>query len=168
MRSLAQKYAALVALRTARAAGDDVPPKSVFRRLAAQFPGALWELDRLPLATLEERHHALEAAANGAPLAPWMGWLEAYHALFRGALAVKGRVGPRKELRDGELESLGLAAERAARRTLPRGFVAACVRPPGGRLADAVWSALEAETGEPKEALRLALFPSTRARRPLP
>ncbi|HVY45347.1 MAG TPA: hypothetical protein VHB21_05685, partial [Minicystis sp.] len=90
---LAHKYARLVELRRARAAGEPVPPREVFRALAAEFPGALYELDTLPMDALEARAAATaEAASLGEPAA-WMRFMIDYHALFRAALAVKGATG---------------------------------------------------------------------------
>src|SRR5262249_1042101 len=58
---LAHKYARLLELRRDRAAGKPIPERAVFRVLADEFPGALYELDTLPLDALEAR--AAETAA---------------------------------------------------------------------------------------------------------
>lgn len=55
---LARKYRALLALRLRAAAS---PELSELRALAAEFPGALRELDELPRAELERRIEELDA-----------------------------------------------------------------------------------------------------------
>jgi hypothetical protein len=165
---LAAKYAELATLRRERALGHEVPPKRVFRELAARFPGALWELDRLPLEEIERRGELLLAASAGGTRAPWMDWLDAYHALFRGALAVKARLRARKVLAAGEASELAAVASRAARLPLDAHFVEAVARPPAGRLAAVVWGVMEARFGESSEAMRGALFPGRVERTALP
>lgn len=135
----------------------------MFRALAAEFPGALWELDRLPLEELDQRRERLVAAASGGPRAPWMDWLFAYHALFRGALAVKARLRARRSLHEGEAGELAAVASRAARVSLDAGFIEAIARPPAGRLAAVVWAWMAARFGESREGMGRALFPGSRA-----
>lgn len=162
LQRLAAKYAELITLRRERALGHELPPKRVFRELAGEFPGALWELDRLPLEALELRSAALRAASEGGPRAAWMDWLFAYHALFRGALAVKARLRARRSLHAGEASELAKVATRAARLPLGPGFVEASARPPGGRLAEVVWAAMEEHFAERAEVMRGVLFPGGR------
>lgn len=59
--ALARKYRALLALR---AAGE---PARALRTLAAEFPGALRELDELPTAELERRVEELSGDAELRP-----------------------------------------------------------------------------------------------------
>lgn len=87
--ALARKYRKLETLRLEHQRTGQVAEREALRALAAEFPGALRELDRLPLDEIERRAHALEAAAQGALVEPWMQWLVAYHALLRAALFVK-------------------------------------------------------------------------------
>jgi alanine dehydrogenase len=84
---LATKYRELLALRRERALGAPPAPRAVMRRLSADFPGALRELDTMVEAELAERAAALEAAAAGGPRFAWMAYVAAYHALYRTALA---------------------------------------------------------------------------------
>jgi len=90
--ALARKYRKLLELRVEYARTGQVTERDVLRALAAEFPGALRELDRLPLEEIERRAAALEEAAAGRAGEPWMQWLVAYHALLRAALFVKGEV----------------------------------------------------------------------------
>src|SRR5262249_52406116 len=103
---LAYKYETLAELRRARAAGEAPPARSVFKALATEFPGALNELDMLPLDVIDERAAALSRAAGGAPTEPWMDWLFAYHALMRAALHVKARLARTRVVSDDEAASL--------------------------------------------------------------
>jgi hypothetical protein len=108
--------------------------------LAREFPGSLRELDVLPLPELEARAAALETAASGGSIEPWMRWMARHHELLRAALAVKsGR----------------LAADLGVSET----FAAACARPPQGRLVSLVLAELARETGVHEPELRRALIP---------
>jgi len=72
-------------MRRAHSSGDDADAKARMRRLAADFPGALRELDRLPMVTIDERIATLEAGQR--PL--WAEVLIAYHGWLRVALRVR-------------------------------------------------------------------------------
>lgn len=89
-RDLARKYETILALRDARAAGGGVASRAALQSLAAEFPGALRELDRLPRAVIEERLGALAAVVRGeSGAAPWMDWMCAWHEHLRVALGQK-------------------------------------------------------------------------------
>ncbi len=88
---LADKYATLADLRRRHAEGEAPPTDGSLRKLARAFPGALRELDRLPLTEIDARERALRDAARGGPLAPWMAWLHGYHGSLRAALFLKAR-----------------------------------------------------------------------------
>jgi hypothetical protein len=66
-----------------------VPPRDVFRALAAEFPGCLRELDTLGAPEIGRRAAACAAAAAGGPSEPWMGWIAAYHELVAETLAAR-------------------------------------------------------------------------------
>lgn len=89
---LARKYRLLQALRIDHERTGRIAEREVLRALAGEFPGALRELDRMPLDEIERRAEVLELAASGGPVEPWMQWLVAYHALLRAALFVKAEV----------------------------------------------------------------------------
>lgn len=84
--ALAPKYARLCQLRQAL---GDVPPdaagRAQLRALAADWPGALRELDTLPTAELQRR---AQLCAEGGD-EPWMAPLLRYHQLMRAALALR-------------------------------------------------------------------------------
>lgn len=172
---LAAKYQALGELRRARARGEPIPDRQVFRALAAEFPGALHELDHLPLEEIDRRLVALTAAAAGGDAAEgteqaarvgwmgwmdWMGWMWSYHALMRAALYVKIRVARARPPPDEE-EAAALARRAAAHAgiAVDEAFVRAVEAPPAGRLRRVVMARLAARFGVPEATLREALFP---------
>ena len=89
--ALARKYAALVRLRARRDQGGAAATRDELRALAAEFPGALRELDTLGPAELARRAAACAAAAAGGPREPWMAWIAAYHDLVAETLAARAR-----------------------------------------------------------------------------
>jgi hypothetical protein len=159
---LAHKYARLLALRRARAAGEAIPERGVFRDLAREFPGALYELDTLPIDALEARAAETEAAANGGEPARWMIWMSGYHALFRAALFVKARTRSKAELGDARATDLAAEASRHAGRAVDAAFARAAASPPGGRLQAVVLATLAAEAGEAPSVVKKVIFPQSR------
>jgi len=97
---LAWKYRQLAALRARReelersgaSSFDEAEAKDrkrAFRRVAREFPGALRELDSLPASALRARTRAVEAAARGGPIDPWIPLALDFHALVRTMLTVR-------------------------------------------------------------------------------
>ncbi len=140
-----------------------MPPPSVFRTLAREFPGCLNELDTLPLDAIDARAASLAAAAAGGAVEPWMEWLDGYHALLRAALALKPRVPRGRELDDARASRLASEASASAGVAVDSAFVRAVADPPGGRLVAVVLARLEALHGCPAAEIKRALF--THARR---
>ncbi|WP_437320353.1 hypothetical protein [Sorangium sp. So ce385] len=161
---LARKYRTLAELRRARAAGEAIPGKEVFRALAGEFPGALNELDNLPLDEIERRHDALSRALAGGAEERWMAWMHGYHALMRAALYVKIRVARRQELSEGEAAALAERAARHAGAAVDIAFVMAVKAPPDGRLNRVVLGRIAAMSGASMAEIRGTIFP----RRPAP
>lgn len=99
--ALAEKYETLARLRRERNAGEARPAKADFQRIAARFPGALYELDTLPLDVIIERAAALRDASArcDATVPAWMGWMARFHQLMRDELQRRREggvsVGPR-------------------------------------------------------------------------
>jgi hypothetical protein len=125
---LRAKYVEILDLRDAHARGEDPPDlRARLRALAAGFPGALRELDRLPRETIVARLEALDRSAAGAPLAPWMLAMDLVHARLRDALADK-RDPARPTPRSGRLWDRAIA-ETAEAMSLSRDEVAAMVLP---------------------------------------
>ena len=154
--ALAEKYDALVQLRVARDAGGPEASRGQLRELSRRFPGSLRELDTLGEAELRRR--ARDAAA-GAPLAPWMSWIAAFHRMMRAALLVKAERTPAAD--DAAL------AERIARElgvVVDPPLVRAFRRPPAGRLTPLVLAELARRFDVAAEEMRACLFPRRRAR----
>jgi len=159
---LLHKYDTLAALRASRARGEPLPEKAVFKALAAEHPGALHELDRLPLLEIDARRDALRAALSTGDVAPWMTAMACYHALYRAALFVKVRAA-KGAVPDAESAAhLAQAASRHAATEVDVAFVQAVARPPGGRIGAVVLAAAAARVGGDERALRKAIFPTRR------
>jgi hypothetical protein len=133
---LLRKYRAMLQLR-AEAVGNEARER--LRALAAEFPGALRELDRTATAELQRRADACARAAAGDEAESWIAWMARYHELVRERLA----------------------ARRADADTLPRAPVA---RRAGERLNEQIVRQLSDELDVPRDTLERALFPPRRRR----
>jgi hypothetical protein len=88
--ALREKYLEMHRLRRAHVAGEDGDPRPALRDLAARFPGALREIDRIPLEEIELRIVALEAVVAGEAEAPvWARYAVSYHGTMRAVLRIK-------------------------------------------------------------------------------
>jgi uncharacterized protein YjiS (DUF1127 family) len=84
---LRDKYQALRALRVTRV---EIAPRAEMSALAAAFPGALRELDRVPLPLIEQRLASLQAVVEGRePERTWMTLQIAYHGFMRAVLRLR-------------------------------------------------------------------------------
>lgn len=154
---LRRKYDLLVALREGAQSGA----RETLRALAAEFPGALRELDALPLDALLSRRAALDES----PPPPWVAWIAAYHGLMRVTLALKRAVPARGDMVGARVTAMAAVASGAWGATLDEAFVRAVQRPPRGRLGPLVFDALGARFGVAPEVIWQALFPTARADR---
>lgn len=150
---LSRKYRVLRALRRGALATSEMRP------LAREFPGALRELDALPMALLEQRLRAVSEAERGGPSEPWIEWMLAYHERMRLALDAKQRLGGARPTDVERIEKV--AAELSLEPSAKAGadFVARVSDPPGGRLNRLVFELLEQELGRPRAELEQILFP---------
>jgi hypothetical protein len=105
LRALRDKYERMLSLRTAHArARDDAgfveaDPRPEMARLAAEFPGALREIDMLPLEVIAARIRAIRSAERSPDRAErWMFAQVVFHQHARGALAVKRWLAGRKTI----------------------------------------------------------------------
>ncbi|MEM9192919.1 MAG: hypothetical protein AAGF12_27335, partial [Myxococcota bacterium] len=141
--------------------GAPDPARPSMRALAARFPGALREIDELPMEEIEARISALETAVQSdGPLPAWAGWATAYHGWLRVALQIKRRSGRRT--------AEEVAAELPAwyrpgpgepdPSELDPATVAAILRPPGGRLNPWVFARVGAKFSVSAEAVEAAIF----------
>ena len=158
--SLARKYRSLLSLRSAHERDGVVADRARLRALAAEFPGALRELDSLSIDEMLSRAGALEAVGLGARVEPWMTAMAGYHALMRAALGIR-RAGGAPEAVRAEVDALRAATGI----TLAAADLAAIARPPQGRLGVFVFARLGSALGRPPEELWQAMFPTGRADR---
>ncbi len=163
--ALADKYAAIAALRHDRERGLPIPERAVFKALAERFPGALHELDTLPLELVDARLAALQAALAGGVIEPWMAWMVGYHALLRAGLRIRIRTTKDRVCSEERARELAEDAAKHAGIEIDVAFVQATLRPPAGRIAAVVYMRLEVLFGERASVIRAALFPRLRDRR---
>jgi hypothetical protein len=156
--ALARKYRTLANLRRE----SQPSPNGLLRALAAEFPGALRELDCLPLSELERRLAAVTQAEAGGAAEPWIEWMLAYHQRMRLALHAKRRL---RSAGPGRPELLARVADELGRELgsqCDADFVARVAVPPRGRLNLLVFELLEAELGQSRLELERTLFPRLR------
>jgi hypothetical protein len=160
LEALADKYEALVRLRTRRDSGGPQATRDELRELARRFPGSLRELDTLGPVELGRRARVARAAVAGGPDEPWMVWIATFHRLMSAALLIKGD----PTVRHGRTVEAELALRAEARAGFPLGsaLVQAFARPPAGRLAPLVIGELARRFGVPAEEVRGCLFPRRR------
>ena len=168
LRALRDKYERMLRLRELHARARTEPgfvepdPRPEMADLARSYPGALREIDELPLALIRERIEALATAETDATrTAPWMTAQSRFHALARGALAVKRWLAGRRltpEIDEGFAVALP-ALPYAEDAHLWRGDLAAIASPPRGRLMDLVYVRLAGELGVDVTSARAAVLP---------
>jgi hypothetical protein len=150
--ALVDKYARMAELRRSLPPHPTPAPLSarpLLRQLAADYPGALRELDRLPTDEIDARHRALTQALEGGPAPVWAALHFEYHAWMRLALAV------RRDAPMAELAELALIVEVVVDETL----LACFRRPPRGRLMAAVFERIAERRQRPAAELWSELFP---------
>lgn len=177
LRALRDKYERMLHLREIHSRARTEPgfvepdPRPAMADLARRFPGALREIDELPLALIRTRIEELAAAEQDAAKAlPWMVAQSRFHALARGALAVKRWL---------EGRPVTAALQHDFARVLPTLAIPgdahlwardleAIGRPPRGRLMDLVYARLAHDLGVDVRSARAAVLPpraSLRGRR---
>jgi hypothetical protein len=173
VRALHNKYLELKGLREeGETACTERPPnagpahgaraRADMAALAARFPGALRELDRLPMSEIDARLRMLSAALeSGAPLPEWASWQIALHGSLRAALRI------RRLARGGGSPAEALARVRAGYTAasdepplacLDAAFVAGVVTPPDGRLTNWAIERVAAGGGVAPSAVEAAVF----------
>jgi hypothetical protein len=160
--ALARKYRALAELRRAQHHVVDDDVRIPLRQLAREFPGALRELDSLPLEEIDRRVEQLEQAAWRGGVEPWMEWMHQYHSTMRAALHIKRRLAGRRALSDVAALDIAVEVRRAFGVRCDAEFVHAVARPPEGRINVLVFRRLAEDFGAEPRALWLALFPERR------
>jgi hypothetical protein len=134
-------------------------------QLARRFPGALRELDALPLAIIEERLSALDhAEADPRERPAWMVAQIEYHALARGALGAKRWLGRERAVDRTTVTRFVEAAKAKGPREGAEllawaGDLASVARPPGGKLTHVVFAKLGERLGMAPAAARTLVIP---------
>lgn len=151
-------------MRRADEAGLAVDPKPEMRRLAQRFPGALREIDELPLAVIEERVRILDAVVRGDEQPPeWAVYFVAYHGWMRAALRIKRACLGCESLAEAVAcvrGSYAAAPDEPELEELGEDAIAAITRPEAGRLNPWVFARVAAAHGVSADHVRRTLFPS--------
>jgi hypothetical protein len=164
--ALREKYERMLELRLAPSGGD---PRRAMAALASRFPGALREIDDLPLETIAARVREIRACEDGSPGARWMEATHLFHTLTRGALCAKRWLAGRKEIDDAVRAAFDRAVvtlcwEQDARSW--RDDLARLAAPPRGRVTELVYERIGRLLGVSAEEARHLVFGfSRRARR---
>src|SRR5262249_41169035 len=151
-------------LRTEQASDPECDPRVALGALALRFPGALRELDQLPLGDIEQRLAALEAVLAGTlAVQLWMRLQVSYHGFMRAALRIK-RIALTEQRDHARVwnalsEHYRPAADEPPLASLDAAAIAAILKPPSGRLNPFVYARVADEHGVEVEQVREALFP---------
>jgi hypothetical protein len=154
LHALSRKYALLGELRRRH---DEKPPAEL-GPLAREFPGALRELDALPLDEIDRRSSSVDQALGGGPTEALLEWVSAYHALMRAALAIKRALRGRRQLPRDEALALADSTSHEFGVSCDVELVVAVGNPPSGRLNEVVFLRLSRTFGVSPARLRTALF----------
>ena len=164
--ALRNKYVEMLRMRQ-----DEAPisRREDMQRLAERFPGALREIDELPLEHIEERIAVLDRVIAGElELPDWARFLARYHGWLRAALRLK-----RLTLdADDDTEAMTLvraayvpADDEPPLERIDAATLAAIRAPEGGRLNPFIFARVaEDERATPEEVARLC-FVSADTRR---
>jgi hypothetical protein len=161
---LRTKYLVIRELRVAAAVDSAVAPRARLAALARAFPGALRELDQLPMEHVEARLLAIDRAlAEADEPEVWMRLQAGYHGFMRAALRIRRLSRGRPlEIVDAERELLALRYVPAADEPPPERFDVEALRvirrPPGGRLNPWVFNEVARDHGVSPELVHQALF----------
>jgi hypothetical protein len=171
LRALRDKYEQMLCLRQLHARAKDErdfvepDPRPAMAALARRYPGALREVDELPLDVIEARIAELDAAERDpSRVASWMKAQAAFHRLARGALAVKRWLAGRTltpAIDEAFADALLTMPEREDA-TSWADDLAAIAKPPRGRVMDLVYAKLARELGVDVTAARDAVLPPRR------
>lgn len=140
------KYLEMLDMRRAHANGEESDARARMRALARRFPGALREIDTLPLPEIEAR---IEALARGEQPA-WAQVLTRFHGWMRLALRIK-----RVHARNARLDDVSEWIRAQPRRSpdeptleeLDDDAIEGILRPPSGRLSQWVLLRIASDRG---------------------
>lgn len=163
IQALQHKYRTLHAWRTQGT--PEAVSRADFAALSRAFPGALRELDRVPMSVLEERLASLAAVLSGAAEpALWMALQSAYHGLMRAVLRIRRGLRDQleAELADstGCLQRMGYSAapDEPALESIDAAMLQSIRKPPQGRLNPWVLERVALLHGVSREQVEQALF----------
>jgi hypothetical protein len=156
-------------MRLAHDSGEDSEARARERmaELAAQFPGALREIDDLELGVIRDRIGRLDAALRGeAAIERWMEAVGLFHTLARGALQAKRWLAGRKTVDSATVrEYENDIADVAIDAPTWSSELALIAAPPRGRIMDLVFARIARTLGTTElEARHLVFGPPRRAR----
>src|SRR5580692_10487397 len=156
----------MLRLRLDDASAAPSDPRVAMAALARRFPGALREIDELPLDIIRARIEALDATlANPSRAEPWMMAIAMFHALTRGALSVKRWLSGRKVVDEECARAFALEAPSLAHGEDAIGWcedLARLASPPRGRVTDLVYERIAQKLGVSDADARLLAFGPTR------
>jgi hypothetical protein len=158
------KYAEMLVMRIEHETGREDLPRVRTRMgaLAARFPGALREIDRLELGEIRRRVASLDAWLDGSGAGePWMDAVALFHRLARGALGAKRWLGRRRAVDAGMMQDFERELARLPDAEAIREWasdLASIASPPRGRVMDLVFARLARELGTSDEAARRRVF----------
>jgi hypothetical protein len=164
VRALRDKYREIKRLRDEDAAGLAVAPRAAMAELARRFPGALRELDELPMNEIERRLSAIEAVVAGRAAAPpWVSLQVGYHGWMRAVLRVKRIAAGRRATQAGEvLRELSACyvpeVDEPPLSAFDAAVLAKILEPEEGRLNPWVYGRVAEEHGVDPDTVRRALF----------
>lgn len=167
---LRDKYVEIKRLRDAAAAGQPNAPRAVLAALARRFPGALRELDQLPMEDIERRLNALQVLVReGGDVPQWVALQVGYHAWMRLALRIRrcaiAHVGEGRAhaiLRELSV-SYRPAPDEPELWRLDHATIESILKPHGGRLNPWVFSRVAQLHAVEPSAVERALFREQRA-----
>ncbi|MEO8878521.1 MAG: hypothetical protein ABI461_23230 [Polyangiaceae bacterium] len=138
-------------LRILAVESPSTDPKRELAELAARFPGALREIDELPLATIDHRLLALSnAIADPKCAESWMEAVALFHTLTRGALSAKRFLAGKKAVDPHVRASYEKSLEGAVDAEAALVWIdhlEAIANPPRGRVTDLVYPRIAEQLG---------------------
>jgi hypothetical protein len=166
LRKLVVKYTEMHRLRVLAVEAPHADPRVEMAALAAQFPGALREIDELPLEEIASRLASLSRALEDPAAAePWMPAVLGFHELTRGALALKKWLSGRKTIAGGdraELEKIAASLPDGPAMLVWVDDLAAIAQPPRGKITDLVFARLAEMLAISENEARALVFTKTR------
>jgi hypothetical protein len=163
--SLRAKYEEMLAMRLLHASGEEGHASITRARMAeiaSRFPGALREIDELELGEIRRRIARLDAVLHeSAEGEPWMEAVAAFHALARGALAVKRWLDGRRDVDEALEASFAAEVDGNALPEEVRSWarnLAQVAAPPRGRVMDLVFARVAERMGTTEAEARCLVF----------